>query len=247
MTISRLVITTVLVTAACATPQQSATSDSPSAMTGADAAANRLTSAEVAQGWKLLFDGQTQSGWRVYRGAGPSAGWLVRNGTLMKEGPTDDIVTTEEFGDFELELEWLLSRGGNAGLFYRATEEYEKVYWSATEYQLLDDANHRDGQNPLTSAGANYGLYPAPRGAVKPANEWNHTRIVARGPRVEHWLNGVKLLEYEYGSPDWAAKVKASKFSEWPSYGRSTRGRIAIQGDHGGVLALRNVKIRELR
>jgi hypothetical protein len=126
------------------------------------------------------------------------------------------------------------------------TEEYEKVYWSATEYQLLDDANARDGQNRLTSAGANYGLYPAPAGALKPAGEWNTTRIVVRGNRAEHWLNGVKLLEYEYGSPDWEARVKASKFSAWPNYGRAKRGHIAIQGDHGGVLALRNVKIREL-
>lgn len=246
MSRSRLVLATVLIAAACAPRQQAATNDSPAAMTGADSGINRLTTAEAAQGWKLLFDGKTQAGWRVYRGQEQSKGWFVRDGVLMKEGPTDDIVTTEQYGNFELELEWRLSTGGNAGLFYRGTEEYEKVYWSATEYQLLDDANHRDGQNPLTSAGANYGLYPAPRGAVKPANEWNHTRIVARGPRVEHWLNGVKLLEYEYGSPDWSAKVKASKFSEWPNYGRAARGVIAIQGDHGGVLALRNVKIREL-
>jgi hypothetical protein len=120
------------------------------------------------------------------------------------------------------------------------------VYWSATEYQLLDDANARDGQNRLTAAGAAYALYPAPAGVVKPAGEWNASRIVARGPRVEHWLNGTKLLEYEAGSPDWEAKVKASKFAAWPNYGRARRGHIAIQGDHAGELALRNMKIREL-
>ena len=234
-----------LALASCAT-QQGAATDSP--MTPpADAAPNRLSAEQARQGWKLLFDGTTLQGWRVYRSQARPTGWFVRDGALMKETATEDIVTVDQFGDFELELEWKISSGGNAGIFYRGTEEYEKVYWSATEYQLLDDPNARDGRNRLTSAGANYGLYPAPAGALKPAGEWNHTRIVARGSHAEHWLNGVKLVEYEYGSPDWEAKVKASKFGEWPNYGRARRGLIAIQGDHGGVLALRNVKIREIR
>ena len=198
-------------------------------------------------GWRSMFDGKTQTGWRVYKGQSASSGWRVQDGVLMKNGPTDDIITVDKFGDFELELEWRVSRGGNAGLFYRSTEEYEKVYWSATEYQLLDDPNHRDGRNRLTSAGAAYGLYPAPEGVVKPAGEWNSTRIVARGAHVEHWLNGKKLLEYELWSPDWEAKVKASKFVDWPNYGRAKSGHIAIQGDHGGELALRNIRLRELK
>jgi hypothetical protein len=243
----RSVLLAALAAVACASPQQAATSDSPAMTAGAEPGMNRLTDAQRAAGWRLLFDGATQSGWRVYRSQEQSKGWLVRDGALMKEGPTDDIITVDQFGDFELELEWLVSPGGNAGVFYRGTEEYEKPYWSATEYQLLDDANHRDGQNRLTSAGANYGLYPAPAGAVKPANEWNHTRIVARGAHAEHWLNGTKLLEYEYGSAEWNAKVQASKFRAWPNYGKSRRGHITIQGDHGGILALRNIRIRELR
>jgi hypothetical protein len=242
----RLPLVAAIALAGCASPPQSATSDSPSMTSGPDAGMNRLSSAQVAAGWRLLFDGKTQAGWRVYRGQAQSGGWFVRDGALMKEGPTDDIVTVDQFGDFELEFEWLVSTGGNAGVFYRGTEEYEKVYWSATEYQLLDDANHRDGQNRLTAAGANYGMYPAPSGVVKPANQWNQTRIVARGAHAEHWLNGVKLLEYEYGGADWSAKVQGSKFREWPGYGRAPRGLIAIQGDHGGVLALRNIRIREL-
>jgi len=198
-------------------------------------------------GWRSLFDGKTQNGWRVYQGQSPSSGWSVVDGALMKTKATDDLISVDQFGDFELTLEWKVSRGGNAGLFYRGTEEYEKVYWSATEYQLLDDPNHRDGQNRLTSAGAAYGLYPAAAGVVKPAGEWNSTRIVAKGAHVEHWLNGTKMLEYELWSPDWEAKVKASKFAVWPNYGRAKRGHIAIQGDHGGELALRNIRIRELR
>ena len=173
-------------------------------------------------------------------------GWRAADGLLQKTGRAEDILTADQFGDFELALEWRLDRGGNAGLFYRATEEYDKVYWSAPEYQLLDDANAPDGRNRLTSAAAAYALYAAPAGIVKPAGEWNATRVVARGAHVEHWLNGQKVVQYELWSPDWEAKVKASKFAEWPKYGRAKSGHIAIQGDHSGALALRNIKIRTL-
>ena len=202
---------------------------------------------DQAAGWRSLFDGRTLNGWRVYKGQSQPGGWFVQDSALTKVQATDDIISVDQFGDFELALDWKVSHGGNAGLFYRATEEYVKVYWSATEYQLLDDPNARDGQNRLTSAGAAYGLYPAPAGVVKPAGEWNSTRIVAKGTHVEHWLNGTKLLEYELWSPDWEAKVKASKFAVWPNYGRARRGHIAFQGDHGGELSLRNIRIRELK
>ncbi len=226
---------------ACTSNQQPSTSDVVAGLTP-----NELTAAQRGAGWRLLFDGKSLDGWRVYHGQSQPRAWFVRDGALTKEQGTDDIISTAQFGDFELDFEWKIASGGNAGLFYRATEEYEKVYWSATEYQLLDDYNARDGASRLTSAGANYGLYPSPAGVVKKAGEWNQARIVVKGAHVEHWLNGVKLLEYEYGSPDWEAKVKASKFSEWPRYGRATRGHLAIQGDHAGALALRNIRIREL-
>ncbi|HUG54105.1 MAG TPA: DUF1080 domain-containing protein [Vicinamibacteria bacterium] len=197
-------------------------------------------------GWRPLLDGRTTAGWRGYRAKEVPAGWKVVDGVLTMDNKAGDIVTAEQFGDFELEFDWKLSPGGNAGVFYRGTEEHDRVYWSAPEYQLLDDAAHRDGGSRLTSAGAAYGLYPAPEGVVKPAGEWNSSRIVARGPHVEHWLNGRKLLEYELWSPEWEAKVKASKFGEWKSYGRARKGHIAIQGDHEGALSLRNVRIRQL-
>ena len=194
-----------------------------------------------------LFDGRTLKGWRVYRGATQPTGWYVRNGTLTKDQPTDDIITTEQFSNFELELDWKIASGGNAGIFYRVTEEYDKPYWSGVEYQLLDDPNHPDGKNRLTAAGSAFGLYPAEAGVVKPAGEWNRTKIVARGAHVEHWLNGKKLVSYENGSADWNAKVQASKFNAWPNFGKARRGYIAIQGDHTGELSFRNIRIRELR
>lgn len=206
-----------------------------------------LTEDEREAGWRSLFDGRTTAGWRGYRETGVPAGWHVVDGTLAKERPINDLITQEQYGDFELALDWKLSSGGNSGVFYRATEEYDHIYWTGPEYQLLDDARHPDGRNRLTSAGAAYGVYPSPAGIVHAANEWNHTRIVVRGAHVEHWMNGQKLLEYDLGSPDWAARVKASKFSEWPNYGRAARGYIGIQGDHDGVLAVRNIRIRELR
>lgn len=197
--------------------------------------------------WKSLLDGNSLAQWKGYRTEAIPAGWSAAGGVLSKERPVGDIITREQFGDFELSLEWKISTGGNAGIFYRGTEEYERVYWSAPEYQLLDDANHADGKSRLTSAGSDYGLYPSPAGHLKPVGEWNETRIIAKGTHVEHWLNGVKLLEYEFGGPDWAAKVAASKFKDWPNYGKAPRGHIALQGDHTGSLAFRNIKIRELK
>jgi hypothetical protein len=196
-------------------------------------------------GWRSLFDGASMAAWRGYQSRELPPGWRVADGTFLKDSTAGDIISRDQFGDFELELEWRIARGGNSGLFYRATEEYERVYWSAPEYQLLDDPNARDGRDRLTSAGSAYGLYPAPAGVVKPAGEWNQTRIVVRGAHVEHWLNGQKLLEYELWSPDWEAKVKTTKFASWPNYGRARSGHIGIQGDHGGSLAFRAVRIRE--
>ena len=168
-------------------------------------------------------------------------------GALAKDSPGADIVSKDEFGDFELEIDWKIGEAGNSGIFYRGTEEYDHVYWSAPEYQLLDDIKGADNKTRLTCAGAAYAIYPSPPGHLQPVGEWNRSRILAKGPHVEHWLNGVKLIEYELGSPDWEARVAASKFSAYPRYGRAPRGRIAMQGDHAGALAFRNIRIRELR
>jgi hypothetical protein len=206
-----------------------------------------LTAEQRAGGWKSLFDGATTAGWRGYKTQTVPAGWSVVNGTLTKSGPIGDLLTANQYGDFELAFDWQISHGGNAGVFYRGTEEYDYIYWSAPEYQLLDDAMHADGKSRLTSTGAAYALYPAPAGVVKPAGEWNSTLIVAQGNRIQHWLNGQKLLEYEIGSPDWVAKVKASKFIDYPNYARAARGYLGFQGDHEGTLTLRNVRIKELK
>jgi hypothetical protein len=223
----------------------SAASSSGGAMSPAPAATSASASGATAQGWRNLID-PTMSAWRGYKEQGVPAGWKVVNGELSKTASVNDIITREQYGDFELEFDWKLHPGGNAGVFYRGGEEAEKIYYTAPEYQLLDDARHPDGKSRLTSAGADYALYAARAGVVKPANQWNSSRIVAKGTHVEHWLNGEKLLEYDVGSPDWEARLKISKFANWAQYGRLTKGYIGIQGDHEGELAIRNMRIRPL-
>jgi hypothetical protein len=212
----------------------------------ATAALNTLSAAERAAGWRLLFDGATTDGWRNYGKQGAPAGWQVVAGTLTRAAAGGDLITTEKYADFELLLDWKISEGGNSGVFFRAIEGPPQIYFSAPEMQVLDDARHRDGQSPLTSAGSNFALHAARRGVVRPAGEWNTARLVVNGNHVEHWLNGQKLVEYELGSPEWNQLVSSSKFNQWPEYGKATVGHIGLQ-DHGDAVAFRNIKIRTLR
>ena len=196
--------------------------------------------------WRALLEEQGAPAWRGWSAPGLPAGWHVEGGVLSKEGKVDDLVTQESFGNFELELEWKLGKAGNSGIFYRGTHEYDHIYWSAPEYQLLDDANTEDGQSRLTAAGSAYGLYGAAAGVVLPYDQWNKTRLVVKGNHVEHWLNGKKVVAYDLRSPDWKARVAASKFAKYPNYGLAASGLIGLQGDHPGALAIRNMRVREL-
>jgi hypothetical protein len=196
--------------------------------------------------WRSLLEDHAAPAWRGLKEPGLPAGWRVEGGVLSKDGKVDDLVSNDSFGNFELELEWKLGKAGNSGIFYRGTREYDHVYWSAPEYQLLDDANTEDGKSRLTAAGSAYGLYGAAAGAVRPFDEWNKTRLVVKGNHVEHWLNGKKVVEYELQSADWKARVAASKFAKYPNYGLAASGLIGLQGDHPGALAIRNIRIREL-
>ncbi|HEX9580245.1 MAG TPA: DUF1080 domain-containing protein [Gemmatimonadales bacterium] len=209
------------------------------------AAVNVLTAAERAAGWRLLFDGASTAAWRGYQSDTAPHGWQAVDGALTRVADATDIITREQFADFELTLEWKLGPGGNSGVMFRVTEEYDYGYKSGPEMQVLDDAGHRDGQSRLTAAGSDYGLYPAPSGALRPPGEWNQARILVNGSHVEYWLNGVPTVEYELWSPDWEARVKNSKFAQWPNFGRAASGHLALQ-DHGDWVAFRNIKIRAL-
>lgn len=195
--------------------------------------------------WRSLLEDHSAPAWRGWTEPGLPAGWHVVGGVLSKDGKVDDLVTHDAFGNFELEFEWKIGKGGNSGIFYRGTREYDHIYWSAPEYQLLDDENTEDGKSRLTAAGAAFALYGAPAGVVLPFDHWNKTRLVVKGNHVEHWLNGKKVVDYELKGAEWRSRVAASKFTAYPNYGLAAAGLIGIQGDHTGALAIRAIRIRE--
>ena len=216
----------------------------PVAQTPAD---NTLSSAEQAAGWRLLFDGKNVDQWRGFKMQTLPPGWAAESGALVHtpgEG-TRDLISKDQFGDFDFQFDWQLQERGNSGVMFYVTEAGSATYHTGPEYQLLHNAGHRDGKNPLTSAGACYALYAPAKDATKPVGEWNRSRIIVDKGHAEHWLNSEKVVEYEIGSPDWLAKVAGSKFKEWKEFGLARRGHLALQ-EHGGRVAYKNLKIRTL-
>jgi len=207
---------------------------------------NTLTEDEKKAGWKLLFDGKSTEGWKGYKKDKVSDAWKIVDGSLTLEGKGGDICTVEEFGDFEFQIDWRISAGGNSGIMYRVAETRGAPYETGPEYQVLDDDKHGDGKNPLTSAGSIYAVVAPSKKVVKPAGEWNRTKIVAKGNRLEHWLNGEKVCEAEIGSEDWNAKVAKSKWAKVTTYAKEPKGKIDLQ-DHGNKVEYKNIKILVLK
>ncbi len=207
---------------------------------------NALDADEQAAGWRLLFNGEDFSGWHVYNGGAPAAPWSIADGAIALAGPGGgDLVTDEEFGPFELSLEWKISEGGNSGIIYLVNEAegIPNTYNTGPEMQVLDDARHADGLIPSHRAGALYDFAEPFVAAAKPVGEWNEARIIYTGDRIEHWLNGQQVAESTYGDDEWRAKVAGSKFASMPLFGTFARGRIALQ-DHADPVWYRNIKIR---
>lgn len=203
-----------------------------------------LTQAEKAAGWELLFDGKSLEGWHTYLKAS-AQGWKVVDGVLLTEGGKGDLVTDEVFENFELELEWKISEKGNSGIIYLVDEKPENkaTYVSGPEYQIIDDNNYPGGLAPAQKSGANYALHPPQIAASNPVGTFNQAKISVINSKVEHWLNGKKVVAYELGTPEWEAIVDTTKFAKVPAYGRAKKGRIALQ-DHGGKVEFRNIRIR---
>jgi hypothetical protein len=212
-------------------------------------APNTLTGKEKDAGWKLLFDGKTTDGWRAFRGKGIPDVWKVIDGALVvspkngKDG--NDIVTEHQYDNFELAFEWKVTKGANSGVMYRVSEKEDEPYVTGPEYQILDNKGHPDGKSDKTSAASCYDVYAPSEDATKPVGEWNQARIVVNGNHVEHWLNGKKVVEYDFGSDDWKEHVAAGKFKDVKSFGKEKKGHIDLQW-HGDEVAYRSIKIKVL-
>ncbi len=220
---------------------------------------NSLTDTEKADGWKLLFDGETTSGWRnAYEESFPEKGWVIENGVLTvleSDGAESqnggDIVTMEEFSNFDLKLQFKIREGANSGIKYYVTEKEEGNRGSAIglEYQILDDARHPDAKlgnhEGSRTLGSLYDLIKAENKRVNAIGEWNNARILSHNNHVEHWLNGFKILEYERGSDEYRKLVSESKYKIWPDFGEAESGHILLQ-DHGNRVSFRSIKIKSL-
>ncbi|RMF32386.1 MAG: DUF1080 domain-containing protein [Bacteroidetes bacterium] len=219
---------------------------------------NTLSAEEKAQGWRLLFDGKTTKGWRNYRKETIGSSWKVEDGalTLAVTRKADggwqaedggDIITEEEFQDFELRLEWKIAPCGNSGIIYNVVEDpaYEYVWQTGPEMQILDNSCHPDAKIETHRAGDLYDLIACKYEAVRPAGQWNQVRIISKDGHVEHWLNGRKLVEFQMFTDEWRERIANSKFKDMPGFGKSPKGHIALQ-DHGDRVWFRNIKIREL-
>ena len=219
---------------------------------------NKLTIKEQKNGWKMLWDGKTAAGWRGAKLTQfPKTGWKINNGDLTLQASNGgessaggDIVTTESYGDFELKVDFKLSSGANSGIKYYVDTNINKGPGSSIglEYQILDDDLHPDakkgshkGSRTVSSL---YDLIQAnPNKPIKPIGEWNSAYITSKKGHVEHWLNGVKVLEYERGSANFLKLVSESKYVKWPNFGTLTNGKILLQ-DHGDKVSFRNIKIK---
>ena len=198
--------------------------------------------------WIYLFDGKDVKGLRGYKMEEfPFDSWLIKDGNLktIPKIKGVDLITEDTFENFELELEWKLQSGGNSGIFYFASEQGDYIWQSAPEMQVLDNIEHQDRLRKVTSAGALYDLIAPSKDMVKPIGNFNKVKIISKNKKVEHWLNGEKIVEYVAGSIHVQNLISKSKFSNMPLFFNSHSGHIGFQGDHGEVW-YRNIRVRKL-
>lgn len=223
-----------------------------------EVAVNTLTAAEKAAGWMLLFDGKTTKGWRNYNKQTIGERWKVADGVLYLDvsnknadgfqvGGGGDIITEAEYENYELRIEWKIAKCGNSGIIYHIHEDAQIRYpWqTGLEYQLIDDTCHPDAKFEKRRASSLYDLVMAVPVVVKPAEEWNKTRLVCKGDQVEHWLNNKKVVSVTMGSPEWKQMLPNSKWKDHPQFGTFRKGNIGLQ-DHGDGISFRNIKLRKL-
>ena len=205
-----------------------------------------MIASSVNAEWIVLFDGEKVNSLRGYKQAGLPESWVIVDGALKTiPGHGVDLISEDVYKNFELELEWKVPKGGNSGIFYFATEEGKHIYESAPEMQVLDNIAHKDGLRDVTTAGSLYDLIAPIKNVVITVGEFNQVRIKVEDNHVEHWLNGIKILEYEYQSEHMKALIAKSKFKTMPLFAKASSGHIGLQGDHGEIW-YRNIRIRKL-
>lgn len=202
-------------------------------------------------GYSSLFDGKTLNGWRTYQNK-PADSWSVKDGVLYCAGSkTDksdrraDLITSDTYENFDLQMDWKIAPQGNSGILYMVTEQYPTSYLSGPEYQVIDDVNFPEKLEGWQKVAANYAMHTAPTAHPKPAGEWNHARIVVDHGHVQHWLNGEKVVEYDLWTDDWKKRKAEGKWKDAPGYGMSKSGHIALQ-DHGSEAWFKNIEIKKL-
>lgn len=196
---------------------------------------------------EVLFDGKSMDNFRGYKQEAIGEGWKVEDGAIYFDGSkgSGDIITKKEYGSFELTFGWKISEGGNSGVMYRVKQGDRAPYLTGIEYQILDNDKHKDGKSRLTCAGSIYAMYPPGETNPKAVGQWNTSKIVVDGDKVEHWLNGSKVAETEIGSDEWKEKLAASKFATWEKFAKNKRGHIAFQ-DHRDKVWYRDIKIKAM-
>lgn len=211
---------------------------------------NTLSDAEVKDGWRLLFDGESMNGWRVFKKQENNS-WEISEGTLHckpfndnGENKRADLVTEEQFENFELRFEWKITPQANTGVMYHVTEELAETYMTGPEFQIVDDEGYPGEMVDTQKTGSVYHMY-APLRDSKPnaIGEWNESRILVKNNNAEHWLNGMKVAAYIIQSNDWKSRIASSKWKDFPQFGVPGKGHIALQ-DHRNEVWFRNLKIR---
>lgn len=227
-----------------------------SKVTSMSATQNTLSQKEKNNGWQLLFDGQTTKGWHTYGKSSAGKVWKAEDGALHLDGEMKkslateggDLVTDDEFENFDLQLDWKISRNGNSGVIFYVKEDaakYKESYFTGPEMQVVDNEGHPDGKIFKHKAGDLYDLIPSSKEVAKPIGEWNHVEIISNNGKLEFYLNDVLTVSTTMWDDNWRKIIAASKFNAWSDFGTFKKGRLDLQ-DHGDDVWFRNIKIKRL-
>ena len=243
----------LILSASCSMPSKETqeTKQDTTRVTGEVPVVNKLTDRQQSEGWKSLFDGTTLSGWKIYRNL-ENDSWEVHDQTLHCKAKSkdannkrSDLITIDQYENFEFTFDWKIAPKSNSGIMFHVTEEFEQPYATGPEYQLIDNEGYPEKLRDVQLTGANYDMHVANVTTLNAPGEWNSGKIIVQQNHVEHWLNGTMVVSYELGTAEWKAKLKQSKWKDYPSYGLAQKGHLDLQ-DHGDEVWFRNLFIKPL-